>query len=125
MNYLANFSVPLLLAAIATPAQADAWWLESQVAPPPQRFLIERVMPGASKSSAAELRAGVAKSNAVLRELGPDIQWVHSYVAGDKLYCVYQAPSESLIREHARRSGFPADKITPITAVLDPTTASR
>jgi hypothetical protein len=91
----------------------------------PQRFLIERVMPGASKTPAAELRAGAAKSNAVLRDLGPDIQWVHSYVAGDKVYCVYQASSESLIREHAKRSGFPADKITPIVAVLDPTTASR
>ena len=125
MNHLAPFSVPLLLAAMTTPVHADPWWLESQVAPPPQRFLIERVMPGASKSPAADFRAGAAKSNSVLRELGPDIQWLHSYVAGDKLYCVYLASSESLIREHARRSGFPADKITPITAVLDPTTASR
>lgn len=125
MNHLATLSVPLLLATIVTHAHADPWWRESQAAPPPQRFLVEREMPGASKTPAAELRAGAAKSNAVLRELGPDIQWVHSYVAGDKLYCVYQAPSESLIREHARRSGFPADKITPITAVLDPTTASR
>jgi len=91
--------------------------------PAPQRFLIERDMPGASKTPAADFRAGAAKSNAVLRNLGPDIQWIHSYVAGDKLYCVYQATSESLIREHAAKSGFPATKITPITAVLDPTTA--
>jgi hypothetical protein len=125
MNYLATISVPLLVAAISTHAQADPWWLESQAPPAPQRFLIERAMPGASKTPAAEVKAAVTKSNAVLRELGPDIQWVHSYVAGDKLYCVYQSPSESLIREHARRSGFPADKITAITAVLDPTTASR
>lgn len=125
MNHLATFSVPLLLAAMTTAVQADPWWLEGQIAPAPQRFLVERAMPGASKTPAAEFRVGAAKSNAVLRELGPDIQWVHSYVAGDKLYCVYQASSESLIREHARRSGFPADKITPITAVLDPTTASR
>ncbi len=82
-------------------------------------------MPGASKTSPEEFRNGAAKSNAVLRELGPDIQWVHSYVAGDKVYCVYQAPSEALIREHAAKSGFPATKITPITVVLDPTTASR
>lgn len=125
MNHFARSCVPLLLAATATTARADAWWLESQAAPLPQRFLIERMIPGASKTPPAELRAGAAKSNAVLRELGPDIQWVHSYVAGDKVYCVYQASSESLIREHAKRSGFPADKITPITAVLDPTTASR
>lgn len=90
----------------------------------PQRFLIERDMPGASKTSPEEFRAGAAKSNAVLRELGPDIQWIHSYVAGDKVYCVYQATSEALIREHAAKSGFPATKITPITAVLDPTTAA-
>jgi hypothetical protein len=91
----------------------------------PQRFLIERDMPGASKTPPEEFRLGAAKSNAVLRELGPDIQWVHSYVAGDKVYCVYQATSADLIREHAAKSGFPATKITPITAVLDPTTAGR
>jgi hypothetical protein len=125
MNYLLTSCVPLLMAAIAMPAHADAWWLETQAAPAPQRFLVERAIPGASKSQPADFRAGAAKSNAVLRELGPDIQWVHSYVAGDKIYCVYQASSESLIREHAKRSGFPADKITLITAVLDPTTVSR
>lgn len=123
MNRFALSCVPLMMAAIASPAQADPWWLESHAALSPQRFLIERVMPGASKTPPAEFRIGAAKSNAVLRDLGPDIQWVHSYVAGDKVYCVYQATSESLIREHARRSGFPADKITPIVAVLDPTTA--
>jgi hypothetical protein len=125
MNRFVLSCLPLTMAALASPARADAWWLETHAAPTPQRFLIERTMPGASKTPPAELRASAAKSNAVLRELGPDIQWVHSYVAGDKVYCVYQASSESLIREHARRSGFPADKITPIVAVLDPTTASR
>lgn len=115
--------LPLALAAIASPAQADSWWLETHAAASPQRFLIERVMPGASKTPPAEFRAGAARSNAVLRDLGPDIQWVHSYVAGDKVYGIYQASSESLIREHARRSGFPADRITPIVAVLDPTAA--
>jgi hypothetical protein len=91
----------------------------------PQRFLIERDMPGASQTKPEEFRAGAAKSNAVLRELGPDIQWVQSYVAGDKVYCIYQASSAELIREHAKRSGFPAHRITPIAAVLDPTTAGR
>lgn len=106
-------------ASLAASAQTPA------AAPAVQRFLIERDMPGASKTSPEEFRNGAAKSNAVLRDLGPDIQWVHSYVAGDKVYCVYQATSEALIREHAAKSGFPATKITPITAVLDPTTASR
>lgn len=100
-------------------------WSQQLPAPAPQRYLIEREMPGASKTSPEEFRNGAAKSNAVLRDLGPDIQWIHSYVAGDKVYCVYQASSEALIREHAAKSGFPATKITPITAVLDPTTAGR
>ncbi|MES2959221.1 MAG: DUF4242 domain-containing protein [Pseudomonadota bacterium] len=90
-----------------------------------QRYLVEREIPGASKMSMEELRGGAAKSNAVLREPGPDIQWVHSYVAGDKVYCVYQAPSETLIREHAAKSGFPANRITPIASVIDPTIATR
>lgn len=111
-----------LLAAMHTAtAQAPA----APVAPAMQRYLIEREIPGASKMTEDEKRAGAAKSNAVLRELGPDIQWVHSYVAGDKVYCVYQAPSEALIREHAAKSGFPATKITPISAMLDPTTAAK
>jgi hypothetical protein len=111
----------LTLIALALAVTAPAW--SQQAVPAPQRFLIEREMPGASKTPPAEFRLGAAKSNAVLRELGPDIQWIHSYVAGDKVYCVYQATNEALIREHAARSGFPATKITPITAVLDPTTA--
>ena len=88
-----------------------------------QRFVIEREIPGASKMTAEQLRDAAQKSNGVLRELGPEIQWVHSYVAGDKIYCVYNAPSEALIRSHAERSGFPANRITPVTAMIDPTTA--
>ena len=105
----------LALAAVAATAQAQTL----------QRYLIEREIPGASKMSAEELHGGAAKSNAVLRELGPDIQWVQSYVAGDKVYCVYLAPNEALIREHAAKSGFPANRITPIATVIDPSTAAR
>lgn len=108
-------SLALATAAAAVQAQAPAM----------QRFVIEREIPGAGKMTADQLRDGAAKSNAVLRELGPDIQWVHSYVAGDRMYCIYQAPSEALIREHAAKSGFPANRITPIASVVDPTTASR
>ena len=118
--------VTLALAAVAGATLAQtATPTPAAPAPAMQRFLIEREIPGASKMTDEEKRAGAAKSNAVLRELGPDIQWVHSYVAGDKVYCVYQAPSEALIKLHAERSGFPANKITPIAAMLDPTTASR
>lgn len=88
-----------------------------------QRFVIEREIPGAGNMTAAQLRDAAAKSNGVLRNLGPDIQWVQSYVAGDKIYCVYNAPSEALIREHAQKSGFPANRITAVSAVIDPTTA--
>jgi hypothetical protein len=86
------------------------------------RYLIEREIPGASQMSAEQLAGAARKSNEVLRNLGPDIQWVQSYVAGDKIYCVYTAPGEALIREHAERSGFPANRITPVAAVIDPTT---
>jgi hypothetical protein len=89
-----------------------------------QRFIIERDIPGAAQMSPGQLAAAAAKSNGVLRSLGPDIQWVQSYVAGDKIYCVYTAPSEALIREHAAQSGFPANRITRVAAVIDPTTAT-
>lgn len=88
-----------------------------------QRFVIERDIPGAAKMSPEQLRDAARQSNKVLQSLGPEIQWVHSYVAGDKIYCVYNAPSEALIREHAAKSGFPANRITPVAAVIDPTTA--
>jgi hypothetical protein len=88
-----------------------------------QRFVIEREIPGASKMTEQQLRDASRKSNEVLQSLGPQIQWLQSYVAGDKIYCVYTAPSEALIREHAAKSGFPATRITPVAAVIDPSTA--
>lgn len=103
-------SVALMLAA-AAPAMAQ------------QRFVIERDMPGVSRMSAEQIRDASRKSNAVLKEMGSDIQWVQSYVAGDKIYCVYNATSEALIREHARKAGLPANRITPVAMVIDPTTA--
>ena len=80
-------------------------------------------MPNAGKSTPEQLRAVSQKSKEVLCSLGPDIQWIHSYVAGDKVYCIYLAPSEELIREHARLAGFPADKIMTVTAIIEPATA--
>jgi hypothetical protein len=87
------------------------------------KYLIERELPGASNLSATELRQIAQTSCKVLQELGPKINWQHSYVAGDKIYCVYIAPNEELIREHARRGGFPANKITPVGTIMDLTTA--
>ena len=108
-----------LLALLLTGACAMA-----QSAPPSQQFLIEREIKGAGNMTPVQLRDAAQKSNGVLRALGPDIQWVHSYVAGDKIYCVYNSPSELLIKSHAEKSGFPADRITLVSAVIDPTTAN-
>jgi hypothetical protein len=87
------------------------------------KYVIERDLPGAGKLSPAELRDVSKKSCGVLRNLGPEITWLQSYVTGDKIYCVYVAPSEEMIREHARQGGFPANRISQVTAVIDPSTA--
>ena len=87
------------------------------------KFVIERGLPGIGQASSAELQAISAKSCGVLRELGPEVQWVHSYVTDDKIYCVYNAASEELVREHAREGGFPADSVARVTTTIDPTTA--
>ena len=87
------------------------------------RYIIEREIPGAGKLSAAELKAIAQKSCAVLDKLGPKIQWIESYVTGDKVYCVYISPNEQLVREHAQQGGFPANRISEIKTVIDPTTA--
>ncbi|MDP2324996.1 MAG: DUF4242 domain-containing protein [Gammaproteobacteria bacterium] len=87
------------------------------------KYVIEREIPGAGKLTAADLQGISAKSCSVLRELGPSIQWVESYVTDDKIYCVYIAPNEALVREHARQGGFPANKVSEVKTVIDPTTA--
>jgi len=84
--------------------------------------MIERDIPAVGTLDREQLRGAAAKSNDVLRELGPDIQWVESYVAGDKTFCVYLAKDESIIRRHAEISGFPATTITEISKMIDPTT---
>jgi hypothetical protein len=87
------------------------------------QYVIEREIPGAGKLSDAELQEISKKSVGVLNEMGPDIQWLHSYVTGDKVYCVYVAPNEEAVREHARRGGFPANRISAVRRLIDPTTA--
>ncbi|MCY1312818.1 hypothetical protein BLJAPNOD_02841 [Ensifer sp. M14] len=88
-------------------------------------FIIEREVPGADKLSQDDLCALSAKSNAVVADLGVPYTWITSYVAGDKIYCVHEAPTADVIREHAERSGFPANRITEVAAVIGPTTASQ
>jgi hypothetical protein len=85
------------------------------------KYVIERDIPGAGNMSPDELNGASAKSCSVLNKLGNDIQWIHSYVTGDKLYCIYTSPNEELIKQHAEQSGFPAHKISEVVAMLDPT----
>lgn len=87
------------------------------------KYVIEREIPGAGKLSADQLKAISQTSCGVLRKLGPEIQWVHSYVTGDKIYCVYYAANEELVREHATRGGFPANSVAEVTTMIDPTSA--
>lgn len=87
------------------------------------KYVIEREIPGAGKLTPAELRGISQKSCGVLRQMGPQIQWVESFVTDDKLYCVYVAPSAEAVREHAERGGFPAQRISEVRRIIDPTTA--
>ena len=87
------------------------------------KFVIEREIPGAGKLGPAELQGISEKSCGVLREIGSRIQWLHSYVTGDKIYCVYIAPDEAAIREHAAKGGFPANRISRVARIIDPTTS--
>jgi hypothetical protein len=87
------------------------------------KFVIEREIPGAGNLSPQELQGISQKSCGVLREIGPQVQWVQSYVTGDKIYCVYIAPDEAAVRRHAQMGGFPANSISEVLSVIDPTTA--
>ncbi|NGZ86109.1 DUF4242 domain-containing protein [Duganella aceris] len=89
------------------------------------KFVIEREIPGAGILAAAELQAISQKSCDVLNELGPSIQWIHSYVTDDKVYCIYQAPDEATVRRHAELGGFPANSIARVRTIIDPSTAEQ
>ncbi|MGH9540595.1 MAG: DUF4242 domain-containing protein [Terriglobales bacterium] len=87
------------------------------------KYVIEREVPGAGQLAPGQIKAIAQKSCAVLRNLGPEIQWLHSYVTGDKIYCVYIAPDEKMIREHASQGGFPANSIAEVKTIIDPVTS--
>ncbi|PMY62658.1 MULTISPECIES: DUF4242 domain-containing protein [Pseudomonas] len=87
------------------------------------KFVIEREMPEAGALTPQDLQQISQKSCKVINELGSQVQWLHSYVTGDKIYCVYISPDEELVREHARLGGFPADRVSRVTSIIDPTTA--
>lgn len=87
------------------------------------KFVIEREIPGAGQLAASELTAIAKASCGILQNLGPQIQWVHSYVTEDRIYCVYIAPNAELVREHARQGGFPANRVSEVLTMIDPTTS--
>jgi len=87
------------------------------------KYVIEREIPGAGKFSLEEIKGISQTSCGVLREMGPEINWVHSYVTDDKIYCIYIAPNEDAVREHARRGGFPANRVSQVRSIIDPTSA--
>ena len=89
------------------------------------KFVIEREIPGAGKWSPADLQAASQKSCGVLKGMGPQIQWLESYVTDDKLYCVYIAPNAEMVREHAKQGGFPANRVSEVRTMIDPTTAEK
>lgn len=89
------------------------------------RYVIEREVPGAGRLSSRDLKEMAVTSCDVLRNMGPEIQWIHSYVTDDKVYCVYIAPNEEMIREHARQSGFPANSVSEVSSIIDPVTAEQ
>jgi len=89
-----------------------------------KKFVIEREIPGIGNSSGADLQGIAQRSCGVLKPMGPDIQWIQSYVTGDKIYCVYLAETEDLVRQHANRGGFPANRISEVKAIIDPTTGN-
>jgi hypothetical protein len=87
------------------------------------KYVIERDIPGAGNLTPDQVQGISQKSCGVLKELGPQIQWVHSYVTQDKIYCVYIAPNEDMVREHAQKGGFPANRVSEVSMIIDPTTA--
>ena len=114
----------LLLAAFTSSAQTSASNTSETVKTKPMKtYLIERDIPGAGKFTPEQLKAISQKSCAVLKEMGPEIEWIQSYVTGDKIFCVYKAENEELIREHAKKGGFPANKITEVVTGISPATA--
>jgi hypothetical protein len=123
-------SLKLLILSILALLAGGAATAKEQPAPeslPPgmHMYVIERDMPGLGKLSPADLKAASQKSCSVLKNLGPQVTWLHSYVTGDKMYCVYLAPSVELVREHAKQGGFPANAVNEVSTIIGPQTAGQ
>ncbi|HZL46498.1 MAG TPA: DUF4242 domain-containing protein [Opitutaceae bacterium] len=120
LRLLFVFTLSLILAGAALAEEP----VKPEALPAGQNmYVIERVIPGAGKMSAEELKGIAQKSCRVLSDLGPQIKWLHSYVTGDKIYCVYLAPNEEMVREHAKLGGFPANAVSRVVTIISPKTA--
>ncbi|HVK96228.1 MAG TPA: DUF4242 domain-containing protein [Flavisolibacter sp.] len=126
MYHLALFTAILLFFSHAVTAQTTTVnnQLKTSKSTEMKTYVIEREIPGAGNLTSEELKGISQASCGVLKHMGNSIQWVHSYVAGNKIYCIYKAENEGLIREHAQKGGFPANTITPVSAVINPATAN-
>lgn len=118
------FVAIFLVMGFSAAAQKDTTSVDSKKGTTMKTYVIEREIPGASKLTAEQLKSISQTSCSVLKSMGPQIQWIQSYVAGNKIYCVYKAENEELIREHARKGGFPANQITEVANVISPATAN-
>lgn len=120
LKSLLLISIALLTGSVALAAEP----VQPQSLPPGQNlYVIERDMPGLGQLTPADLKAASQKSCSVLKNLGPNVVWLHSYVTGNKMYCVYIAPSEELVRQHAKEGGFPATAVNRVTTIISPKTA--
>jgi hypothetical protein len=125
MKTIIKFSLAFVMIFVSSLAMAQTAvkQIDKQKEAKMKTYIIEREIPGASNLSQAQLKAISQTSCGVLKEMGPTIQWIHSYVAGDKIYCIYKAENEELIREHAKKGGFPANKITEVATIISEETA--
>lgn len=118
------FVALLSLATSASNAQSNMKKSETSKSKDMKTYVIEREIPGAGTLSKSDLKSISQKSCAVLKNLGPEIQWVHSYVTGNKIYCIYKAENEELVREHAKKGGFPANSVQEVSTIINPDTAN-
>lgn len=123
MKAINTVSLVLVLAIFTTTANAQTPASLKEVPSGMKTFVIEREIPDAGKFTPADLKSISQKSCTVLKDLGPEIKWLHSYVTGNKIYCIYQATSADIIRQHAKKGGFPANSVVEVGTVINPDTA--
>ena len=123
MKHFKTLSLSALLLLLAGSMLAEEQPMPEALPAGQNMYVIERVIPGAGKKTAEELKAISQQSCSVLSKMGSQIKWLHSYVTGDKIYCVYLAPNEEMVREHAKLGGFPANSVSKVTTIISPQTA--